>query len=66
MGTSSLAQLEEDLQFFREPKPLPRELMWAIDRVHMRNRLPTFASVKVAEEWDEGAFAFGEVDEVIP
>ena len=47
MGTSSLAQLEEDLQFFREPKPLPRELMWEIDRVHMRNRLPIFASTKV-------------------
>ena len=66
LGTSSMAQLSEDLSYFQKAEPLPRELMWAIDRVHMRNRLPTFASVKVAEEWDEGAFAFGEVDEVIP
>ena len=66
LGTSSLAQLNEDLAYFREPKPLPRELMWEIDRVHMRNRLPVFASTRVAKDWNEGSFGFGEVDEVIP
>ena len=34
--------------------------------VHMRNRLPIFASTRVAKDWDEGQFGFGEVDEVIP
>ena len=42
------------------------ELLWDIDRVHMRNRLPIFASTKVAKDWDEGSFGFCEVDEVIP
>jgi len=66
LGTSSLAQLDEDLRSFREPKLLPRELMWEIDRVHMRNRLPIFSSTKVPKDASEGSFGFGEVDEVIP
>ena len=66
VGTSSLAQLEEDLKAFQYLKPLERELMWEIDRVHMRNRLPVFASTRVAKDWNEGSFGFGEVDEVIP
>ena len=66
LGTSSLAQLAEDLTYFRQAAPLPRALMWEIDRVHMRNRLPIFASTRVAQDWDEGLFGFGEVDEVIP
>lgn len=66
LGTSSMAQLDEDLAFFRKAESLPRELLWEIDRVHMKNRLPIFASTRVAKEWDEGAFGFGEVDEVIP
>ena len=37
----------QDLKSFQETEPLPRELMWEIDRVHMRNRLPIFASTKV-------------------
>ena len=61
-----MAQLDEDLAFFRKAESLPRELLWEIDRVHMKNRLPIFASTRVAKEWDEGAFGFGEVDEVIP
>ena len=68
LGVSSMAQLEEDLSYYRKghAEPLPRALLWDIDRVHMRNRLPIFASTKVAKDWDEGAFGFGEVDEVIP
>jgi hypothetical protein len=61
-----LAQLDEDLAYFREATPLPRELMWEIDRVHMRNRLPIFASTRVEKDWNEGQFGFGEIDEVIP
>ena len=66
LGTSSMAQLDEDLKYFREATPLPRELMWEIDRVHMRNRLPIFASTKVPKDASEGQFGFGEVDEIIP
>ena len=58
--------IPEDLKYFREATPLPRELMWEIDRVHMRNRLPIFASTKVPKDASEGQFGFGEVDEIIP
>ena len=73
LGHTSMAQLKESLRCFRAAKPLERELLWEIDRVHMRNRLPIFANTKTKQGqkddswgWDEGAFAFGEVDEVIP
>ena len=66
LGVASMSQLEEDLGYYRKMEPLPRELMWEIDRVHMRNRLPIFASTRVPKDADEGAFGFGEVDEVIP
>lgn len=62
VGQSSMAQLEEDLAAFREEKPLPEELMWEIDRVHMRNRLPIFSSEHVARDWSGG----GEIGEPIP
>ena len=42
--------------------PLPENLMWEIDRVHMRNRLPIFASDRVGRDWD-GA---GEIGERVP
>ena len=120
-----MAQLDEDLAYFRRTEPLPRELMWEIDRtraapfspaahtdfppystvtahrsrptavgvnliggwdgwaavgvkscvvplcygragVHMRNRLPIFASTRLSKDDSEGEFGFGEVDEVIP
>merc|ERR1712196_367212 len=44
LGHTSMAQLDEDLKFFKNNQPLPRELLWEIDRVHMKNRLPIFAS----------------------
>eukprot|EP00966_Prymnesium_polylepis_P320810 7377178-Prymnesium_polylepis.1 len=119
-----MAQLDEDLAYFRRAEPLPRELMWEIDRaraprpshqhspipirsiadsflaapsssylpdhcqppadrfcgrerilsfdplscagVHMRNRLPIFASTRLSKDDSEGEFGFGGVDEVIP
>ena len=66
LGVSSMAQLEEDLACFRMTELLPRELMWEIDRIHMRNRLPIFASTRVAKDDSEGEFGFGAIDEVIP
>eukprot|EP00966_Prymnesium_polylepis_P185085 4289712-Prymnesium_polylepis.1 len=62
LGHTSMAQLDEDLRYFRETKPLPEQLAWDIDRVHMRNRLPIFASTRVGRDW-EGE---GEIGEPIP
>ncbi|CAJ1421721.1 unnamed protein product [Effrenium voratum] len=44
VGHTSLAQLEEDLKAMSAQEPLSQELMWEIDRVHLRNRLPIFAN----------------------
>ncbi len=62
VGRASMAQLEEDLKYYSNAKPLPRELMWEIDRVHMRNRLPIFASTRVGKDWD----GEGQIGEPIP
>jgi len=63
LGTSSMAQLEADLRYFgAEQKPLPPQLLWEIDRVHIRNRLPIFSSERTESEWD----GVGEIGEPIP
>lgn len=73
LGVTSMAQLTEDLSYYRKAagdggasSVLPRDLLWEIDRIHMRNRLPIFSSTRVEKDWDEGVYGFGEVDEVIP
>lgn len=62
LGCSSLAQLDEDLKFYSSDKLLPNSLMWEIDRVHMRNRLPIFSSERVGADWN----GEGEIGEPIP
>ena len=62
LGTSSLDQLKQDLQIFRKDGSLPYDVQWAIDRVHMRNRNPIFASDKVGVDWCNE----GEIGERIP
>ena len=63
IGHTSMEQLEQTINYFNaELPPLDDELMWAIDRVHMRNRLPIFSSERVGADWD-GA---GEIGERIP
>jgi aryl-alcohol dehydrogenase-like predicted oxidoreductase len=62
LGQTSMAQLEDDLKYFTNAKPLPRELMWEIDRIHMKNRLPIFASTRVGKDW----YGEGEIGEPIP
>ena len=32
LGHTSPAQLEEDLSYFRQAKPLPPQLLWEVDR----------------------------------
>jgi len=64
LAQTSTSQLEEDIRIFqRDPaKVVSDELMWEIDRVHMQNRLPIFASTRVGRDW-EGE---GEIGELIP
>lgn len=61
LGVTSVAQLKENLRCFRKG-PLPAELRWEVDRVHMRNRLPIFSSERVGADWD----GEGEIGERIP
>jgi len=62
LGTTSMKQLEENIKFYQNKKALPDELLWEIDRVHMRNRLPIFASDRVGKDW----YGEGEIGERIP
>ncbi|KAK3254582.1 hypothetical protein CYMTET_36205, partial [Cymbomonas tetramitiformis] len=62
LAQTSMAQLEEDLKYFSETEGLPPELMWEVDRVHMRNRLPIFSSYRVGRDW----YGEGEIGERIP
>ena len=57
-----MEQLRESLDAFQSPKALPASLMWEIDRIHMRNRLPIFASYDVGADWNGS----GEIGEKIP
>jgi len=61
VGHTSIAQLEEGLKCYQRGA-LPRDLLWEVDRVHMRNRLPIFASTRVGKDWD----GEGEIGESIP
>ena len=74
LGQSSLAQLEEALDVFGATPTvefedddqikyyLPEDLLWEIDRVHMRNRLPIFSSTRTQADWR----GRGEIGENIP
>ena len=62
VGHSNLDQLEESLLYFRKEEPLSDDLMWEIDRIHMQNRLPLFASTRVGKDW----YGEGEIGETIP
>lgn len=61
VGQTSMQQLKEDIAAFKAPL-LKDELMWEIDRIHMRNRLPVFSSTDVGSDW-QGA---GQIGERIP
>jgi aryl-alcohol dehydrogenase-like predicted oxidoreductase len=62
LGHTNMAQLKETLDIFTKKEPLPEQLMWEIDRIHMRNRLPLFSSNRVGKDWD----GEGEIGEPIP
>jgi aryl-alcohol dehydrogenase-like predicted oxidoreductase len=62
LGHTSMQQLTETLDFLTKKDDLPPELMWEIDRIHMRNRLPIFSSYHVGKDWN----GEGEIGEPIP
>jgi hypothetical protein len=57
-----MKQLEESLKYFTIKEPLSKEVMWEIDVVHMRNRLPLFSNENVGRDW----YGEGEIGEPIP
>ena len=66
LGMTSMKQLDQDIQIFKngndKSKALPDQLLWDIDRIHMRNRLPIFSSTRVGKDW----YGEGEIGENIP
>ncbi|KAL7569642.1 hypothetical protein ACA910_008298 [Epithemia clementina (nom. ined.)] len=62
VGHSNLQQLQDSIKYFSMAEPLPDELMWEIDRIHMKNRLPLFCSDRVGKDWNGS----GEIGETIP
>jgi aryl-alcohol dehydrogenase-like predicted oxidoreductase len=63
VGHSNIEQLKETLDYFTKTKdPLPDEVMWDIDVIHMRNRLPIFSNNRVGRDWN----GEGEIGEPIP
>lgn len=66
LGMTSMKQLDQDIVIFQngndQKKALPYQLLWEIDRIHMRNRLPIFSSTRVGKDWG----GEGEIGENIP
>lgn len=62
IGHTSMKQLEESIKCFQIDKSLPEQVLWDIDVVHMRNRLPIFSSTRVGRDW----YGEGEIGERIP
>ena len=63
VGHTSLNQLKETVKYFDASVPrLDDSVLWAIDRVHMQNRLPIFSSERVSADMN----GRGEIGESIP
>jgi aryl-alcohol dehydrogenase-like predicted oxidoreductase len=62
VGHSNIDQLKESLRIFSKKEPLSDQLMWDVDVIHMRNRLPIFSSNRVGRDW----YGEGEIGEPIP
>jgi len=62
VGHSNLKQLQESIQYFTKKEPLSEKIMWDVDIVHMRNRLPIFSSDRIGQDW----LGEGEIGESIP
>ena len=62
VGHSNIKQLQDSLKIFSIKEPLSEQIMWDIDVVHMKNRLPLFSSNRVGRDWR----GEGEIGEPIP
>ena len=62
VGHTNMEQLQQSIDYFTQSKSLGDDIMWEIDRVHMKNRLPIFSSNRVGKDWD----GEGEIGERIP
>lgn len=62
VGHSDMDQLKQSLDYFTKSKPLSDDIMWEIDMIHMKNRLPIFSSERVGKDWN----GQGEIGETIP
>ena len=62
VGHTNIKQLDESIKYFSDKDPLPDEILWEIDMVHMRNRLPIFSSSRIGKDW----YGSGEIGERIP
>ncbi len=62
VGHTSMDQLQQSIDYFTRGKALGDDVLWEIDRVHMKNRLPIFSSNRVGKDWD----GEGEIGERIP
>jgi aryl-alcohol dehydrogenase-like predicted oxidoreductase len=62
VGHTNLTQLRQTLEYFTKKEPLSDKIMWDIDMVHMKNRLPIFSSDRVGRDWN----GEGEIGEPIP
>lgn len=62
VGHSNIKQLQESLKIFSKKEPLSEQIMWDIDVIHMKNRLPMFSSNRVGRDWR----GEGEIGEPIP
>ena len=58
VGHTSVAQLDATLVAFKNAAkgPLPAQLRWEIDRVHLQNRLPLFANDQAGPDWGNEGF----------
>ena len=52
----------QDLSFYKKKDQLSADLMWEIDRVHLKNRLPIFANEEAGKDW----YGEGMIGEPIP
>jgi len=62
VGHSNVKQLKESMKYFTMKDQLSEKVMWDVDIVHMRNRLPIFSSDRIGQDW----LGEGEIGEPIP
>lgn len=57
-----MEQFDEDMNIYTKKDMLSDEIMWQIDRIHMKHRNPIFSSTRVGLDWNNE----GEIGEIIP